>query len=128
MKTWWTTKGWPWLKGNWWVLLLLPVMLLVVVGMLVMKYSMSTGPVVIDPTAGDDAREKEEAKTRAAQLAAENAHLAQQLSDAQAKHDSQRAAFEQTLKDQVPALREDPQALATLMLQVGQGAVPGSGT
>lgn len=124
MKTWWTTTGWPWLKGNWWVLLILPLMLLVVAGMALMRFLAAKPPEVIDPTAGDDERERIETKTRNAQLTAQNAHLKRQLDDAAARHDAQRAAFEQTLKDQVPSLRDDPEALAALMRQVGQGAVP----
>ena len=124
MKTWWTSTGWPWLKGNWWVLLILPLMLLVVAGMAMMRFLGSKPPEVIDPTAGDDERERIETKTRNAQLTAQNAYLQRQVTEITARHDAQRAAFEQTLKDQVPALRDDPEALAALMRQVGQGAVP----
>jgi flagellar basal body-associated protein FliL len=123
MKTWWTEKGWPWLKGNWWVLLILPVITLAAAGMFLMRF-MGTKTVVVDPTAAADERARLEAETRSQQLEAEKARLAAELVDLRAEHDALRLHFERRLADEVEALRADPEKLRQAMLEAGRPQRP----
>jgi F0F1-type ATP synthase membrane subunit b/b' len=120
VKTWWTETGWPWLKGNWWVLLLLPLMALVAIGMFMMRFMTGPKTVVVDPLAGADERAKLEAETRAAQLEAERDRLAKELADLRTEHAGLRAQFEQRLEDRVQELRDDPEKLRQAMLDAGK--------
>lgn len=122
VKTWWTSTGWPWLKGNWWVLLLLPLMAIVAVGMFMMRFAKP--PVIIDPTEKADERARLEAETRADQLEAEKARLALQLAVITAERDELRDKFEARLRDEVDALRDDPEKLREMMLSTGPGRRP----
>lgn len=119
MKTWWLKVGWPWLKENWWVVLLLPAMALVALGMIIMR-GLSPGPVVVDPTKEADERAKVEAETRVRQLTVERARLAKELISLREEHKSLREHFEARLNQEVDSLRNDPEKLRQLMLQVGR--------
>lgn len=123
MKTWWTETGWPWLKGNWWVLLLLPLMALVALGMIMMRV-MGGKTVVVDPTAAADERARIEAETRAHQLEAERNRLALELAGVVRERDQLREQFEQRLADEVQALRDDPEKLRQAMLDAGKPGRP----
>lgn len=120
MKTWWTEKGWPWLKGNWWVLFLLPLMALVAIGMFMMRFMTGPKTVVVDPLVGADERARLEAETRVRQLETERDRLAEELRDLRAEHDSFREHFEQRLAESVQELRDDPEKLRQTMLDVGK--------
>jgi len=77
MKTWWQQKGWPWLKENWWVLLLLPLLLLT--GLTIVLYDLTRTVQVVDPLREADARARKEAETRARELQAEKERLETEL-------------------------------------------------
>lgn len=119
MKNWWIKEGWPWLKENWWVLLILPVVALAALGMFVMR-ALGTRTVVIDPTAEADERARVEEYTRVRQLEAERDRLAAELSDLRSEHASLREHFEQRLADEVQELRDDPEKLRQAMLDAGK--------
>lgn len=123
MKTWWTETGWPWLKGNWWVLLLLPLMALVALGMIMMRV-MGGKTIVVDPTEKADERARIEAETRAQQLEAERNRLALELAGVVRERDQLREQFEQRLADEVQALRDDPEKLRQAMLDAGKPGRP----
>lgn len=117
MKTWWLDTGWPWLRQNWWVLLILPVMALVFIASRIY-----TRPVkVIDPVAPADERARVEAETRIKQLEAEKERLQRKLKALEADHNELIRKFEDSLKAEVEALRNDPERLRRLMLETGQG-------
>lgn len=119
MKDWWIKEGWPWLKANWWVLLILPLAALVALGMLVMRV-LGTRTVVIDPTEEADERARVEEYTRSRQLEVERDRLAAELEDLRAEHASLREHFEQRLADEVQELRDDPERLRQAMLDAGK--------
>lgn len=119
IKTWWTTKGWPWLKENWWVVLLLPLMALAFVGWYLM--TKENAPTVIEPLAAADERAKTEAETRARQLEQENARLTAQLSELQTKYNTLQASMETRIASDVDGLRADPDKLRDAMLAAGKG-------
>lgn len=118
MKTWWTEKGWPWLKGNWWVLLLLPVMALVAIGMFMMRFAMPK-TLVVDPLAEADERARVENYTRTRQLETERDRLAGELAELRVEHAELRSQFEARLADRVQELRDDPEKLREAMLDAG---------
>jgi hypothetical protein len=117
MKSWWLTTGWPWLKANWWVLLILPVMLLVAIGMRLYRREV----VVVDPTGPADERARTEAELRIKQLEAERARLQRSLTELEATSRALMEKFEERLAEEVEALRKDPERLRQLMLETGQG-------
>jgi uncharacterized membrane protein len=121
MKTWWKDKGWPWIKENWWALLLLPVMLLVGLGMGAL-WLMRRPPqaVVVDPVEAADARALAESTRREKELAEERDRLAEQLKGIQEEYAKLRSEFESRLADEVEALRQDPERLREAMLRTGR--------
>jgi cytochrome c-type biogenesis protein CcmH/NrfG len=123
MKAWWLNKGWPWLKSNWWVLLILPLMALVAVGIWIWNRKQEV-PVPIDVLKPADDRAQVEAATRTKELEAEKIRLQQELTDITVKHDTLQSQFEERLQGEVDALRNDPERLRELMLSVGQGGKP----
>jgi len=120
MKAWWIYTGWPWLKSNYWVLLLLPVMAIVAIGMFMMRM-MPPKTKVIDPTAEADERARIEAETRGKAMSAEQGRLAQELEAVSAERDSLRAVLEAKQRNEVDGLRKDPEALREAMLRAGRG-------
>lgn len=119
MKVWWLTKGWPWLKENWWVLLLLPLLLLT--GITVVLYDLTRSVQVADPLREADTRARTEAETRARELQAEKDRLETELSDIRSKYQDLQTRFEERVANEVEALRNDPERLRRLMLEVGRG-------
>ena len=119
MKTWWKQTGYPWLKENWWVVLLSPLLLVVVVS--AMLYDRFKNPVVVDPLREADARALMEAQVRARELQAEKERLEKELTDIRAKYQELQDKFEQRLSDEVEALRNDPEKLRQAMLAAGRG-------
>jgi len=116
MKAWWTETGWPWLKENWWVMLILPVMLLVWIAM-----RAKPGTTIIDPLKNADARAKEEGEHREKMLEEENLRLEEELLDIKEKHDTLQKGFEEKLEEEVESLKRDPEKLRELMLRTGRG-------
>lgn len=119
LKKWWLEQGWPWLKENWWVLLLLPVLALVFAGMLI--WNRQVGVSVIEPLAEADERAKLEAETRIRQLEVEKKRLEDELAGIQKRYAALEASMEQRLADRVDELRRDPEALKAAMLAAGRG-------
>ena len=120
MKAWWVTKGWPFLKENWWSVLLAPLALLVIIAMLAVGLFRSR-LTVIDPVAGADARAQLEAERRAQQLEEEKAKLEARIAELEQQYAELQVRFEKGLADEVEALRDDPERLRALMLRVGPG-------
>ena len=121
MKYWWRTEGWPWTKENWWVLVLAPVMLVVVIGMVVMRLTRRQITAVIDPVGRADARSREEIARRIVGLETERGQLKTELEALKAKHQAVLQNYERQLLDGVEQLRRDPEKLKDLMLRVGRG-------
>jgi hypothetical protein len=119
MKIWWLTKGWPWLKENWWVLLLLPLLLLT--GLTIVLYDLTRSVQVVDPLREADARARREAEARAQALQAEKERLEAELSDIRSKYQELEDKFAQRLADEVEVLRNDPEKLRQAMLAAGRG-------
>lgn len=82
MAKWWKTKAWPWIKENWWAVLLAPIALLVFALMFLMQ---GRKGVVLDPLKGADERAAEEERLRASQLAQEKERLAARVSELEAE-------------------------------------------
>lgn len=117
ISTWWKTEGWPWLQENWWVLLLLPLMLLVAVGMFVWNRAAVS---VIEPLKPADDRARLEAETRARELEAEKTRLEAELAAIQKSHANLLDQFEAQLDARVDTLRQDPEKLRQAMLAAGR--------
>lgn len=117
VKTWWLEKGWPWLKENWWVLLILPVLAFVALGMLVWNRPVVS---IVEPLAEADARARREAEARAAALEAEKVRLDAELSAIRKEHDSLQRHMEERLDARVEELRNDPNKLREAMLAAGR--------
>lgn len=121
MAKWWKETAWPWLKENWWALILAPVALLVLILMVMHKFALRGQLETLDPTANADERAKEERDKRKKLLEEENQRLEAELAEVSTKYEGLQAEFEQRLVDEVQSLREDPQRLRELMLGVGPG-------
>lgn len=119
MKAWWISKGWPWLKENWWVTLIIPVMALAYAGMYFMNRPIAA---IADPLEADREREKLETETRVRQLEEEKARLQQELDALNKKYTDLEANMEARLADRVEELRANPDALRDAMLRAGKGA------
>lgn len=117
-KKWWLETGWPWLKENWWVLLILPVLALVFAGMFI--WNRQIGVSIVEPLAGADERARLEEQTRIQQLEAEKKRLEGELVVIQKRYDDLQATMEQQLADRVDELRKDPDKLKAAMLAVGR--------
>lgn len=116
MKTWWLETGWPWLKENWWVLLILPLVALVWVAR-----RMQQRPVLIDPTNAADERAYLEAKTRARQLEVENKRLENRVADLHEEMRRREAELRAEILSDVDRLRQDPDELLAYMKRHGPG-------
>jgi len=119
MKQWWRVTGYPWIKENWWVVLLFPLFLLVAVSVLV--YDRFMGTVVVDPLREADDRALVEAQTRARELQAEKERLEKELTDIRSKYQELQDKFEARLEDSVQELRDNPEKLRQAMLAAGRG-------
>lgn len=118
MKTWWIEKGYPWLKENWWVLLLLPVLALVAIGMAVWNRPVIS---VVEPLKGADDRARREAEDRAARMEAEKARLEAELAKIREEHAKLQVDFEARLEAKMDDLRSNPAKLREAMLAAGRG-------
>jgi hypothetical protein len=123
MADWWKNKAWPWLKSNWWTLLLMPLALIVLGGMLAAKL-LNRGPAVIDPLRNADERAMEEAETRARLLETEKLRLVARIDELTAENRSMQEHFERRLAEEAEGLRNDPERLRQLMLRAGPGRKP----
>lgn len=119
MKHWWQNTGYPWLKENWWLVLLSPLLLVVAVSVLV--YDRVTRTVVVDPLREADDRALLEARRRASELQAEKERLESELADIRAKYQDLQTRFEDRLAEEVDSLRDNPEKLRQAMLAAGRG-------
>jgi hypothetical protein len=117
MKLWWLTKGFPWLKENWWALLLLPFMALVAFGALVFRRKLP----VIDPMKDADGRAWGEAELRSRAIEEASDKLEKRFRALQVEHEALKVKYEQGLASEVEALRNDPERLRDLMMRTGPG-------
>lgn len=111
--TWLRETAWPWLKINWWVVLLAPLLFLP--WLLGKLGAYMRGPTVIDPVVAADARARAEEATRDAASAEEARRRAEGLAEASTRHDEALAEVEAKAKTETGALREDPKALIEAM-------------
>jgi hypothetical protein len=118
MKTWWIEKGWPWLRENWWVLLLLPILGLVALGMAVWNRPILN---VVEPLREADELAKKEAADRETATRAEKLRLEAELIKIREEHAKLEANFEARLEAKVEDLRSDPAKLRETMLAAGRG-------
>lgn len=118
IKDWWVSKGLPWVKENWWVVLLLPLIALVFLGWFFM--TRTNAPTVIEPLEAADERAKTEAETRTRQLEQENTRLTAQLADLQTKYEALQSTMETRIASHVDELRNDPEKLRQAMLAAGK--------
>lgn len=111
VKTWWLEVGFPWIKEYWWVLLILPLILLAFIGCHIYR------PEVVDPVKRADRRAKKEKERRTKELNEENAHLNENLDQLKARKKKERALGERAMEDKTDQLRSDPEALKNYMLE-----------
>lgn len=125
MAEWWKTAAWPWMKENWWAVLLAPLALIIFILMVASKFA-TRAPVaeVIDPLVEADKRAEVEENTRTHLLAAENTRLQFALEDIRTKYVTLQERLEHRVQEEVQALRDDPAALRALMLGIGPGTDP----
>jgi hypothetical protein len=119
VKAWWLKTGWPWLKENWWVLLLLPFIALVAVG--VFLWSRPRGVTIVEPLSEADERAKIEHDVRVKQLEAEKKRLQSELDEIHGRYEALKVTFEGRLQAKVEELRADPEKLRQAMLAAGRG-------
>lgn len=117
--SWWKETGWPWLKKNWWAVLIAPVALLVAVGIFAQRKL-----VVLDPVEKADRRAKEEAERRIRELQDAKLQLELELSREKTEHDTLQRELQEALSGDVDVLRKDPERLLRLMREVGPGRAP----
>jgi hypothetical protein len=117
MKTWWLETGLPWLKSNWWVLLILPLIALVWVASRFYRRP----PPFSDVTAPADERAEIEAMVRARQLSIENKQLTRRIEELGLELKGKEEELEKRVEAEVEKLREDPEALRDYMLRHGPG-------
>lgn len=119
MKKWWTTKAWPWLKENWWVILALPLALIVVIAMIV--HNVMRGRVfTVDPVREADQRAADERVRREREMQAEIDLLEEEKAEISARYEALQAEFDERLKGEVQDLRKDPERLRRLMLGINE--------
>lgn len=117
MKKWWTETGWPWLKENWYLLLIFPVVALTYAGYRFFKFFPNP---VVDPLLNADTQAREEAKKRIEELEKENERLTKELVSIRAEYDAKEQKLLETLSNSVETLRGDPQKLRDAMLRAGR--------
>lgn len=117
MKKWWTETGWPWLKENWYLLLIFPVVALTYAFYRIFKFFPSP---VIDPLRDADHRAVEEQEKRLEELAKENQRLTEELAKIRAEYAAKDQALTEALSARVETLRGDPQKLRDAMLRAGR--------
>jgi cell division protein FtsL len=117
---WWRGTAWPWIKENWWAVLLLPAALVVAIVMVVWRFTRR--PLVLDPLGEADARAALEAERRTQQLEEQRVQLEQQVAALEERYVEQQAVLERGIEEEVEALRNDPQRLRELMLRSGPGS------
>jgi hypothetical protein len=98
--SWLKTKFWPWLKVQWWKILL---------GLTILG-ALFKGRQVIDPLEEADARATKERQRRAEEL----------KDSEEALTDALETAEEKAAEEAVEALRDDPDALTRRMLEAGR--------
>ncbi len=119
MKQWWRMTGYPWIKENWWFILLSPLLLLVAVSVLI--HDRFKGVTAVDPLREADGRALVEAQTRARELQAEKERLEKELTDIRSKYQELQDRFEARLADSVQELQDNPEKLRQAMLAAGRG-------
>lgn len=108
---WWTTKAWPWLRKNWWVVLLSPILFLPWLVLSVVR-ALTAVPVPANPLGKADERAKVEGAVRGDVATREAAERAETVEALEAKVESSVSALEDRQKQETPAMREDLTALA----------------
>jgi hypothetical protein len=104
MKIWWNETAWPWLKQNWWVVLLAPILFLPWVAKAIFRM-LTPPPEVIDPLKEADARAAQEQAARSA-AAQEGIREREATLDAlEAKQEAAEAAVKARQADEVEAMR-----------------------
>lgn len=119
IREWWKSIGWPWLKSNWWVVLLLPVVAVVATAWVMSKY-LRPSVTILNPTQAADERAKIETETRFKQVAAEKQRLSLELIKIQKKYDDLLAEFDSRLEHRIDELRNNPEKLRQMMLNAGR--------
>lgn len=107
MKSWWSTKAWPWLKTNWWVVLLAPVLVIPWVIYVIWKAFAGPKVVVLDPLKKADERAAEERETREDLTDAAEVERACIEAELERKVAERTGALEARQEAETPALRED---------------------
>lgn len=118
MADWWKDQAWPWIKKNWWAVLLAPLSLIIFI---LMFFARGRTGVVLDPLREADERAREEAEVRARLLEKEKADLAKKIGELEAVNRANQEHFERRVEEEIESLREDPERLRELMLRTGPG-------
>lgn len=117
MKKWWLDVGWPWLKENWWVLLILPLIALTAIASSIWNKSVIS---LVDPLRGADERAREEHARRIQALEQEKADLQKRLEAIQKENAALQRHMEERLEARIADLRNDPEKLRQAMLEAGR--------
>lgn len=108
--SWLKTKFWPWLKVQWWKILL----------GLTLLAALFKGRQVIDPLEDADARATKERQRRDEETKKSEEALADALEAAEGKASEERQAEEKAAAEDVEDLRESPDELTRRMLEAGR--------
>lgn len=111
MKIWWNETAWPWLKQNWWVVLLAPILFLPWVAKAIFRM-LTPPPEVIDPLKEADARAALERAKRDEAYRSGELERRETLKALEAKQEAATTALEARQAGEVEVLREDVDKLA----------------
>lgn len=109
--TWCKEIALPWLRKNWWVVLLSPILFLPWLVLSVVR-ALTAVPVPANPLGEADERAKVEGAVRGDVAAREAASRAETVEALEAKVESSVSALEDRQEQETPAMREDLTALA----------------
>ena len=116
MKDWWRSAAWPWLKKNWWLVVLFPIGVLAVINKVFRPHTSVVTSELLE--AESTRHEVEEAAREARELALEQKTA--RIIEVQEEHAAVVAELTEDQASKAGALLDDPEALNSYLLQVGK--------
>lgn len=117
MTSWWNDTAWPWLRVNWWKVLIFPVGLVLLLRALAPRRP-PIPDVIVDPVREADRRAEEEATRRKIELKTESDALRARLDAIKAEHAEVMRRMNTAQQLRYEELRDDPEALNAWLLSL----------
>lgn len=119
MMEWWNKKGWPWLKENWWKVLIFPVgLVLAAIALLSRGKKGDVEELGADPLREADRRAEEEQITRRHLIVKENERLREELARIEREREEAMKNLSEEQRSRYEELKEDPDALNAWLLSI----------